>query len=146
TETIQRMEGEEAEEEELQMKPSTETIQRMEGEEAEEEELQMKPSDGGAFEAESGIESQIKAKQGSGGKMDAHIQAKMESAFGADFSNVNIHNDSESSKINESLGAEAFATGNDVFFREGRYNPDSREGQELLGHELTHVIQQRGGK
>ncbi|MDR6881020.1 hypothetical protein, partial [Bacillus sp. 3255] len=44
SETIQRMEGEEAEEEELQMKPSTETIQRMEGEEAEEEELQMKPS------------------------------------------------------------------------------------------------------
>ncbi|OCT11285.1 hypothetical protein A8709_06310 [Paenibacillus pectinilyticus] len=152
SESIQRSEGSESEEEELQMKPSSDAIQRSEGGESEEEELQMKPSiqrsesAGGGFEADAGIESQIKAKQGSGSKMDAGIQAKMESAFKTDFSNVNIHNDSESSKINRSLGAEAFATGNDVFFREGRYNPDTREGQELLGHELTHVVQQRGGK
>ncbi|MDQ0872960.1 hypothetical protein QFZ77_001619 [Paenibacillus sp. V4I3] len=141
-ETIQRME----EEDELQMKPSGEAIQRSESGESEEEELQMKPSGGGSFDAGASIESQIKSKQGSGSKMDNQIQAKMESAFQADFSNVNIHNDAESTKLSASLGAEAFATGNDVFFREGRYNPDSREGQELLGHELTHVIQQRGGK
>ncbi|WP_244937253.1 eCIS core domain-containing protein, partial [Paenibacillus alginolyticus] len=143
---VQRAEGGESEEEELQMKPSSESIQLSEGGESEEEELQMKSSSEGGFEAGAGIESQIKAKQGSGSRMDASIQAKMESAFNTDFSNVNIHNDSESSKINRSLGAEAFATGNDVFFREGRYNPDTREGQELLGHELTHVVQQRGGK
>jgi hypothetical protein len=146
SESIQRSEGGESEDEELQMKPSSESIQRSEGGESEDEELQMKSSSEGGFEAGEGIESQIKAKQGSGSKMDSSIQAKMESAFKTDFSNVNIHNDSESSKINRSLGAEAFATGNDVFFREGRYNPDSREGQELLGHELTHVVQQRGGK
>ncbi|CAN7731747.1 DUF4157 domain-containing protein [Paenibacillus sp. LjRoot153] len=146
SESIQRSEGGESEDEELQMKPSTESIQRSEGGESEDEELQMKSSSESGFEADAGIESQIKAKQGSGSKMDSSIQAKMESAFKTDFSNVNIHNDSESSKINRSLGAEAFATGNDVFFREGRYNPDSREGQELLGHELTHVVQQRGGK
>ncbi|NRF90907.1 DUF4157 domain-containing protein [Paenibacillus frigoriresistens] len=146
SESIQRSEGGESEEEELQMKPSSESIQLSEGGESEEEELQMKSSSEGGFEAGEGIESQIKAKQGSGSRMDASIQAKMESAFNTDFSNVNIHNDSESSKINRSLGAEAFATGNDVFFREGRYNPDTREGQELLGHELTHVVQQRGGK
>ncbi|WNR44018.1 eCIS core domain-containing protein [Paenibacillus roseipurpureus] len=146
TESIQRSEGGEIEEEELQMKPSTESIQRSEGDEIEEEQLQMKASSEGGFEAGAEVESQIKAKQGSGSSMDAGIQAKMESAFHADFSNVRIHNDSESSQINRSIGAEAFATGNDVFFREGRYNPDSREGQELLGHELTHVIQQRGGK
>ncbi|MEC0145530.1 eCIS core domain-containing protein [Paenibacillus alginolyticus] len=146
SESIQRSEGGESEEEELQMKPSSESIQLSEGGESEEEELQMKSSSEGGFEAGAGIESQIKAKQGSGSRMDASIQAMMESAFNTDFSNVNIHNDSESSKINRSLGAEAFATGNDVFFREGRYNPDTREGQELLGHELTHVVQQRGGK
>lgn len=70
----------------------------------------------------------------------------MESAFKTDFSKVNIHDNAESSKLNASLGAEAFATGDDIFFREGRYNPESQQGQELLGHELTHVIQQRGGK
>ncbi|WP_171649465.1 eCIS core domain-containing protein [Paenibacillus phytorum] len=146
SEAIQRSEGGESEEEELQMKPSGETIQRSESGESEEEELQMKPSDGGGFDAGASIESQIKSKQGSGSKMDDQIQAKMESAFKADFSKVNIHNNAESTKLNESLGAEAFATGNDIFFREGRYNPESHQGQELLGHELTHVIQQRGGK
>ncbi|WP_171690363.1 eCIS core domain-containing protein [Paenibacillus germinis] len=145
-EAIQRLESGESEEEELQMKPSGEVIQRLESGESEEEELQMKPSDGGSFDAGASIESQIKSKQGSGSKMDDQIQAKMESAFKADFSKVNIHNNAESTKLNESLGAEAFATGNDIFFREGRYNPESHQGQELLGHELTHVIQQRGGK
>jgi hypothetical protein len=124
------------------MKPAAETIQRMG---ADEEELQMKTSEDG-FEAAPSIESQINAKQGGGSKMDSQIQAKMESAFNADFSNVNIHNDGQASQLNAQLGAEAFATGNDIFFREGQYNPDSRQGQELLGHELTHVIQQRGGK
>lgn len=139
-------EGTGSEEEELQMKPSGEAIQRLESGESEEEELQMKTSDGGSFDAGASVESRIKSQQGSGSKMDEKIQAKMESAFKTDFSNVNIHNNAESSKLNASLGAEAFATGNDIFFREGRYNPDTHQGQELLGHELTHVIQQRGGK
>ncbi|OPH59786.1 hypothetical protein BC351_20100 [Paenibacillus ferrarius] len=148
-ESIQRTESEE---DELQMKPSADAIQRTESEE-DEDELQMKPSaesiqrKGGEDEGvDASIESQIKSKQGSGSKMDVNIQAKMESAFQKDFSNVNIHNDTESTKLSASLGAEAFATGNDIFFREGRYNPDTRDGQELLGHELTHVVQQRGGK
>ncbi|MGG1513888.1 DUF4157 domain-containing protein [Paenibacillus oryzisoli] len=144
--SIQRSEGDEMEGEELQMKASSESIQRSEGDEMEGEELQMKGEAGEGFEADAGIEEQIKAKQGSGSPMAPDVQAKMESAFNADFSGVNIHTDSNSSMLNRSLGAEAFATGNDVFFREGRYNPDTRDGQELLGHELTHVIQQRGGK
>ncbi|UKS25232.1 DUF4157 domain-containing protein [Paenibacillus sp. HWE-109] len=153
TDSIQRTESSESEEEELQMKPSTDSIQRTESSESEEEELQMKPSTdsiqrkGGEDEGvDDSIESQIKSKQGNGSKMDGNIQAKMESAFNKDFSDVNIHNDSESTRLSASLGAEAFATGNDIFFREGRYNPDTHQGQELLGHELTHVVQQRGGQ
>jgi hypothetical protein len=136
-ETIQRA-G--VDEEELQMKPSAETIQRAG---VDEEELQMKPSADG-FDTSSDIENQIKQKQGSGSKLDSTIQAKMENAFGSDFSNVNIHADAEADQLNQSIGAEAFATGNDIFFREGQYNPGSRQGQELLGHELTHVVQQTG--
>ena len=30
-------------------------------------------------------------------------------------------------------------------FRQGAYNPGSRGGQELLAHELTHVVQQSSG-
>ncbi|MFN5860978.1 MAG: DUF4157 domain-containing protein, partial [Pseudanabaena sp.] len=35
-------------------------------------------------------------------------------------------------------------TGQDIFFRQGEYNPSSTGGQELLAHELTHVVQQNG--
>ena len=44
------------------------------------------------------------------------------------------------------LGAHAFAQGNQVHFAPGKYNPTSQSGQKLLGHELTHVVQQRQGR
>jgi hypothetical protein len=50
--------------------------------------------------------------------------------------------DNNADQLNHSIQARAFATGNDIFFKEGEYNPSSRGGQELLAHELTHVVQQ----
>src|SRR5262249_12047937 len=38
----------------------------------------------------------------------------------------------------------AFTTGRDIFFGHGEYDPGSLAGRELLAHELTHVVQQRG--
>ncbi|MEF3312961.1 DUF4157 domain-containing protein [Paenibacillus sp. GYB004] len=154
-EGIQReFEGPELEEEELQMKRSAEGIQReSEGPELEEEELQMKrsaeaiqrASSGEGFDAGESLEQEIEQKRGGGSPMDMQVQAKMESAFGSGFSDVNIHTDTSADRMAESIGATAFTTGSDIFFRQGQYNPDSRQGQELLGHELTHVVQQRGG-
>jgi hypothetical protein len=43
------------------------------------------------------------------------------------------------------LNARAFTTGQDIFFRQGEYSPNSSQGKELLAHELTHVVQQAGG-
>jgi hypothetical protein len=57
---------------------------------------------------------------------------------------VNIHADSEADSLNKQVGARAFTTGSDIFFRQGEYNPASSNGQELLAHELTHVVQQGG--
>jgi hypothetical protein len=65
--------------------------------------------------------------------------------MGADFSGVKVHTDSQSDQLNKSIQAKAFTTGQDVFFRQGAYNPSSKSGQELIAHELTHVIQQNGG-
>ncbi|MCU1379130.1 MAG: hypothetical protein JWN29_2113, partial [Acidimicrobiales bacterium] len=81
----------------------------------------------------------------SGRPMDGGTQARMEGAFGADFSSVRIHDNAEAGTASESLQAHAFTTGNDVFFRKGGYDPGSSAGQELLAHELTHVVQQQGG-
>ena len=44
------------------------------------------------------------------------------------------------------VGALAYAQGSDIHFAPGQYDPGSQSGQELLGHELTHVVQQRQGE
>ncbi|MBD2136528.1 DUF4157 domain-containing protein [Anabaena sp. FACHB-1237] len=90
------------------------------------------------------LENTIQSKKGSGQEIAPNVREPMEQAFGADFSGVRVHTDGESDQLNESLNAKAFATGKDVFFRQGAYNPTSRDGQHLLAHELTHVVQQNG--
>ncbi len=77
-----------------------------------------------------------------GQKLPSAIQQKMESVFGADFSDVEVHVGPEAS----SIGALAFTRGADIHFAPGQYNPNSHFGQKLLAHELTHVLQQRAGR
>jgi hypothetical protein len=69
---------------------------------------------------------------------------RMEHAFDSDFSQVRVHTSIESDNLNRELSSRAFATGADVFFAEGEYNPGTSSGRELLAHELTHVVQQGG--
>ncbi|HEX2900147.1 MAG TPA: TIGR02594 family protein [Bacteroidia bacterium] len=80
---------------------------------------------------------------GSSGGLSPELNAQMSSAMGSDFSNVNIHADS--SKASDA-GALAYAQGNDVHFAPGQFKPDTQSGQELIGHELAHVAQQREGR
>ena len=79
---------------------------------------------------------------GGGQPMDAAVQSRMEDAFDADFSAVRIHQGERAS----ALGARAYTQGTDIHFAPGRYQPDSPAGQALLGHELTHVVQQSQGR
>ncbi|MBD2415200.1 DUF4157 domain-containing protein [Nostoc calcicola FACHB-3891] len=149
TSTLQRESAPEEEEEELQMKSlDTSTLQRESAPE-EEEELQMKPmvqrQGGAGMAASPDLEASINQARGSGQPIADNIRGPMEQAFGADFSGVKVHTDSQSDELNQSIQARAFTTGQDVFFRQGEYNPGSRGGQELLAHELTHVVQQNGG-
>ncbi|MDP5280611.1 DUF4157 domain-containing protein [Sphingomonas sp. DG1-23] len=79
----------------------------------------------------------------SGGQpLPQRLLAKMEAAFGADFSSVRVHVGPQASRI----GAIAFTTGNDLYFAPGQFQPESVKGQQLIGHELAHVIQQRQGR
>ncbi|NEO83831.1 MAG: DUF4157 domain-containing protein [Spirulina sp. SIO3F2] len=93
-------------------------------------------------EASSELESSINRAKGGGQSLDAGLQQSMGSAMGADFSNVKVHTDRTSDQLNKSVQARAFTTGSDVFFRKGEYKPGSKGGQELIAHELTHVVQQ----
>ncbi|WP_218080221.1 eCIS core domain-containing protein [Anthocerotibacter panamensis] len=135
---------EELPEEELQMKPMAGIIQR---EELPEEELQMKPMlqrQGEQATAPADVEGMIQQARGGGQGIADTVRGPLEQAFGADFSGVRVHTDSQSDSLNQSLQARAFTTGQDIFFRQGEYNPGNTGGQELLAHELTHVIQQTG--
>ncbi len=83
------------------------------------------------------------ALPGSGGSLPAPVQEKMEGAFAADFSDVRVHANSEAPA---QVGAVAYAQGREIAFAPGQYDPSSQTGHELIGHELTHVVQQSGGQ
>ena len=141
----------EEEEESIQTKSLsgqiTPLIQRQEGpeEELEEEDEEtdiMTKSNADPQAASSNIQSQLNASKGSGSPLPKDTQTSMESAFGADFSGVRVHTDSNSVQMNRGLNAQAFTHGNDVYFNKGKYNPETNSGKQLLGHELSHVVQQ----
>ena len=62
--------------------------------------------------------------------------------MGYDFSNVRLHTDSVAANSAQSINARAYTTGNNIVFNEGQFNSDTDNGKKLLGHELTHVVQQ----
>ena len=68
----------------------------------------------------------------------------MEPRFGRDFGEVLIHTDASAARATRMLHADAFATGRDIYFAQGRYQPETHAGRRLLAHELTHTIQQGG--
>ncbi|MET8336011.1 eCIS core domain-containing protein [Streptosporangium canum] len=60
---------------------------------------------------------------------------------GFDFSKVRVHNDASAHAAAEQLSAQAFSVGSHIFFGQGAYRPTEQSGQELLRHEITHVMQ-----
>ncbi len=52
--------------------------------------------------------------------------------------------DQVASQVVQQINSPVSESGQDLFFRGGEYNPGSRGGQELIAHELTHVVQQTG--
>jgi pyrrolidone-carboxylate peptidase len=80
---------------------------------------------------------------GPGQPLDPSTRAFFEPRFGHDFSQVRVHTDSDATTSARELNAQAYTIGQDMYFAEGRYKPETAEGKNLLAHELTHTIQQR---
>jgi hypothetical protein len=116
------------EDEEVQRKPLASFIQRKET--------------ASSNTASDSTHSQIESTRGGGATMPANTKSFMESRFGADFSNVRIHSGNYASQLSGELNAQAFTVGNDIYFNEGKFLPESSEGKHLLAHELTHTMQQ----
>ncbi|MEQ8386719.1 MAG: DUF4157 domain-containing protein [Coleofasciculus sp. A1-SPW-01] len=151
--TLQRetLPPEEEEETPLSAKLESGTFQRqgISPEEEEKKKISLKlmrksQSGTGSTNSSVNLEESIQQKRGQGQSLSEDIREPMEQAFGTDFSGVKVHTDSQSDQLNRSIQARAFTTGQDVFFKQDEYNPGSKDGQELLAHELTHVVQQTG--
>ncbi|WP_229554996.1 DUF4157 domain-containing protein [Nostoc sp. XA010] len=147
---IQRETSPQEEEENLQLKSLgnmiTPLVQREEIPEEEEEKLiqakssLQRTSDGG-LEADSDIASSLQSRKGGGSALPDEVKGFMEPRFGADFSNVKVHTDSQAVQMATDLGAQAFTYGSDIYYGAGK--APGKDG--LTAHELTHVLQQSGG-
>lgn len=88
------------------------------------------------------FEQSLSSSKGAGSAMPGDTRQFMESRFNADFSGVRIHTGATAQNMSSSIHAQAFAHGNDIYFNEGKFSPQTERGGTLLAHELTHTIQQ----
>lgn len=79
---------------------------------------------------------------GPGSALPISTRRFFEPRFGKDFGQVRVHLGRAADTMSRSLKARAFTTGDNIFFRDGEFNPSSRGGQRLIAHELGHVLQQ----
>ena len=96
---------------------------------------------GEAFQVPAAMAARLGAP-GGGQPLPPSIQRHMEGVVGAPLGDVRVRVGPEAS----ALGAVAFTMGSTIHFAPGRYDPGSRQGLQLLGHELAHVVQQRQGR
>lgn len=90
-------------------------------------------------------EQRVQAARRGGAPLEPTVRRSMESAFGEDLGAVRVHQGSESAQLNDSMQANAFTLGSDVFVRDP-LDTTSGAGLQLLAHELTHVVQQGAGR
>jgi hypothetical protein len=157
SESVDVIQKQEEEEEVQALSDSNELIQRQEEDEevlqtaaeSETSEKEDKKEDENIQEQSDGtvstlprIETSLKNSRGNGSALPSGFQAKMEGSLGVDLSGVKIHTDSVAVDLNKKIKARAFTNKNDIYFNQGRFNPQSYTGQHLLAHEITHTIQQ----
>jgi hypothetical protein len=68
----------------------------------------------------------------------------MQSHFNHDLTRVRVHADAKAAESTRAVNALAYTVGRDVVFGTKQYVPRTPNGQRLLAHELTHVVQQAG--
>jgi hypothetical protein len=80
----------------------------------------------------------------SGRPLEPPLRQEMERRFGHDFSLVRVHCGPAAEQSAREVNAHAYTAGHNMVFGAGRFAPETHEGQRLIAHELTHVVQQSG--
>lgn len=121
----------------------------------EEEELQMKkvsqfqmPEEEEMMQSKMAGSSIQRKESGGGGTgspstLPDSLSTSASEQLQGDFSDVKVFPNSQ--KASE-LGALAYTQGTDIHFAPNAYDPHSSSGKSLIGHELTHVVQQSQGR
>lgn len=98
--------------------------------------------EGDAMTTPPGFDQQLQSSKGQGQKLDEGTKSELEQHTGTDLSGVNVHTSSAADALSQSISAKAFAHGQDIYFKQGQYNPQSEQGKELIAHEVAHTVQQ----
>jgi Domain of unknown function (DUF4157) len=77
-----------------------------------------------------------------GQPLSKSVREALEPQFQHSFANVRVYDSTEAAQASDSLNAKAFTVGENIFFNQGRYQPESSVGLRLLSHELAHTVQQ----
>lgn len=86
------------------------------------------------------VESALQ-QRGTGELLPRELRRTLERELGVELQGVRIHTDAMAAQAARALAADAFTVGEDIFFADGMFSPDTRAGRQLLAHELTHVAQ-----
>ncbi|WP_020681055.1 DUF4157 domain-containing protein [Marinobacterium rhizophilum] len=118
--------------------PVEPSVQRLCAECEEEEMLQTKQAAGTA--PASGA---VTGPPAGGSNLPPRLRHRMEQGFGASFADVRIHTGNAADQSAAAIGARAYTVGRHIVFAGDEYRPAHTDSQQLLAHELTHVLQQR---
>lgn len=112
--------------------------------EDEEDLFQAKATPGHTPQVAPNVAANIQSLKGGGQPLADSTRSFFEPRFGQDFSRVRIHTDSKAAAIAQSVDARAYTLDNNIVFNAGQYAPNNHERNDLLAHELMHVVQQSG--
>ena len=80
-----------------------------------------------------------------GPSLPDHLARRFAAQLGVDVARLRIHTDASAAAAAATLNARAFTIGNDIYFADGAYDPDSEAGVRLIAHEMVHVAENQRG-
>lgn len=89
--------------------------------------------------------AQSNPRSDAGEPLPPGVRSFMEARLRADLRVVRVHTGPQAAQLNRQLNARAFTVGQNIYFGEGRFRPETPEGLELIAHELAHTVQQQAG-
>ena len=87
------------------------------------------------------LAAELEAGRSGGSPLPATLRVPLERTVGRPLDHLRVHTDQRANALNDALDARAFATGSDLFFRSGEFQPNSPAGQKLIAHEVAHTLQ-----